>query len=110
MIKAIYRLKTPKDFRRTYQKGKSVANQYLAMYYRKNGKDEYRIGFSVSKKNGNAVVRNSIKRKLREICRLNEEAFPNGYDLIFIARMKIKEANYHVMEKSLLKLLKRIKD
>jgi ribonuclease P protein component len=108
LIKKIYRLKSPKDFRQTYQKGKSIANAYLVLYFRKNLKDKYRIGISVSKKVGKAVVRNRVKRRLREICRLNEDIFPKGFDLIFVARVRIKDASYHRMEKSLLDLVRKI--
>ena len=108
MIKRIYRLKSPKDFRQTYQKGKSIVNAYLVLYFRKNFKDKYRIGISVSKKVGKAVVRNRIKRRLREICRLHEGIFPKGFDLIFVARVRIKDISYQTMEKSLLDLVKKI--
>lgn len=110
MLKVCYRLKSPKDFRRTYQKGKFLTNPYLVVYYRKNRQNTYRIGFSVSKKIGKAVVRNRVKRRLREICRLNENLFPSGWDFIFVARVKIKDASYQVMEKSLTGLMKRIRD
>lgn len=65
-------------------------------------RDEYRIGFSVSKKIGKAVVRNKVKRRLREVCRLNEKIFPQGFDLIIVARVRIKTASYSIIEKSLL--------
>ncbi len=109
MIKRIYRLKSPKDFRQAYQKGKSLVNPYLVLYYRKNQKSYYRIGFSISKKVGKAVVRNRIKRRLRDICRLHEGIFPRGMDLIFVARVRIKDAKYHTMEKHLVDLVNRIR-
>ena len=108
MIKKIYRLKSPKDFRHAYQKGKSIVNSNLVLYYRKNLKDQYRIGFSVSKKVGKAVVRNKVKRKLREVCRLNEKIFPQGLDLIFVARVRVKDASYRTIERSLLDLVRKM--
>lgn len=108
LIKKVYRLKSPKDFRQAYQKGKSIVNAYLVLYYRKNLRNEYRIGFSVSKKVGKAVIRNRIKRRLREICRLNEKIFPPGLDLIVVARVRVKDASYRIMEKSLLDLVRKI--
>jgi len=110
LIKKIYRLKSPKDFRKAYQKGKSLVNPYLVLYCRKNQKDQYRIGFSISKKVGKAVIRNRVKRRLREICRLHERIFPKGWDLIFVARVRIKDASYRVMEKSVFDLVKRMGD
>ena len=54
-------------FRRLYARGKSAANSYLVIYCRKNGSTENRIGYTVSKKLGHAVVRNRVRRRLREI-------------------------------------------
>jgi len=71
-------------------------------------KEEYRIGFSVSKKIGKAVMRNKIKRRLREVCRLNESIFPIGLDLIIVARVRIKNASYSIIEKSLLDSIRKI--
>ncbi|MGI6679464.1 MAG: ribonuclease P protein component [Dehalobacterium sp.] len=108
-MKKVYRLKSPKDFRLTYSKGKSLVNPYLVLYYRKNKKDTYRIGFSVSKKVGKAVVRNRVKRKLREICRLNANLFINGYDYIFVVRVRSKDASYQKLEKKVLDLIQRMR-
>lgn len=108
MIKKIYRLKSPRDFRQAYKWGKSIVNPYLVLYYQKNKRQEYRIGFSVSKKVGKAVVRNRVKRKLREICRLHQDIFPYGYDIIFVARVRANNASYQVIEKHLLDLVKKM--
>ena len=86
MLQDTYRLKRRKDFRRTYQKGKSLKSAAFVLVWRKNGLDHPRLGFSVSKKNGNAVTRNRIKRRLQEACRSQLQGFLPGYDYIFIAR------------------------
>lgn len=62
---------------------------YLRVIYAENGLPWRRIGFAVSKKVGNAVVRNRIKRLLRETFRKNKDLFPPGCDLIFIPRREI---------------------
>lgn len=108
MIKRIYRLKSPKDFRQAYRYGKSIVNSYLVIYYRNNKKEKYRIGFSISKKVGKAVIRNKIKRRLREICRLNENSFPQGLDIIIVARVRVNKVSYAIIEKSVLDLIKKI--
>ena len=74
------------------------------MYVLKKRNKNTRIGFSVSKKIGNAVERNKIKRLLREVCRLNNNKFIKGIDIIFIARLKIKGISYSKVERELLKL------
>ena len=56
---------------------------------------------------GKAVLRNRIKRVLREMCRENLDQFPSGYDIIFIARQKIKGINQHLIEVKLLQLLEK---
>nr|WP_242841729.1 ribonuclease P protein component [Desulfitibacter alkalitolerans] len=79
----------------------------MVIYYKRS--DNLRIGFSVSKKIGNAVVRNRIKRLLREICRNNMFLFPPNHDFIFIARPKIKGFSYHQVEREVVGKLKEVK-
>lgn len=96
-----------KQFREVYGKGKSVPERLIVLYYKPNDLNQKRFGFSVGKKVGNAVVRNRIKRILREICRLNLDKVKNGFDYVIIARPRIIEENYLNIEKSFIKLLKR---
>ncbi len=103
-------LKKDTDFRKVYKKGKSTANKYLVMYTFENQSQESRIGISVSKKVGNAINRNKIKRRIREAYRLNvDEKVKNGYDIVFIARISSKEATYKDIEKSVINLSKKAK-
>ena len=95
-------------FRRLYSKGKSCANGYLVLYCRKNGTQENRIGLTVSAKLGHAVVRNKIRRRLREIYRLNEEKFLPGYDLVVVARSRAVDASYQKLEHAYLHLARKL--
>ena len=97
-------LKENKLFRRLYAKGTSAANGYLVLYCRKNGLGENRIGYTVSKKLGHAVVRNRVRRRLREIYRLHEAEFRPGYDLVVVARGRAVNASYAKLERSMLSL------
>ena len=97
-------LKLNHIFRRLYTKGKSYANGYLVLYCRKNGSGENRVGLTVSAKLGHAVVRNRIRRRLREIYRLNESKFQPGWDLVVVARSRAVDAPYKKLEKSYLHL------
>ena len=98
------------DFRKVYKHGKSFANKYLVMYILDNKSDFNRVGFSVSKKVGKATVRNKIRRRIRESFRLNcDEHIKNGYDLVFIARVASKDAEYEDIEKSVKTLIKKAK-
>ncbi len=91
-------------FRRLYRKGRSGANSYLVLYCRKNGSGENRIGLTVSGKLGHAVVRNKLRRRLREIYRLHEQSFQPGWDLVVVARTRAVTASYARLEKAYLAL------
>jgi len=97
-------LKLNHMFRRLYHKGKSAANRYLVLYCRRNGSSENRIGLTVSGKLGHAVVRNKIRRRLREIYRLHESRFLPGYDIVVVARSRAVTASYQQLEQAYLSL------
>ena len=101
-------LKKDSDFRKVYKHGKSFANRYLVMYILENKSDSSRIGISVSKKVGNAITRNKIRRRIKEAYRLNiDENVKNGYDIIFIARVSCNEAEYKDIDKDINHLVKK---
>ena len=97
-------LKKYGDFRQVYQKGKSFANRSLVMYVYENKSCGNRIGISVSKKVGNSVVRHRVTRLIRESCRLNEERFVRGLDVVIVARPGAKELGFFAVERALLHL------
>ncbi|WP_041606160.1 ribonuclease P protein component [Halothermothrix orenii] len=94
------------DFKRVYSKGKSLASRYLVLYYYPNNLDKNRIGFSISKRVGKAVVRNKLRRRLKEIIRLTDN-IKSGYDLVFIGRKPSVSLDYHDLKKDVHQLLKR---
>ena len=94
-------------FRYVYNRGKSISNDILVLYTLKNKASINRIGISVSKKVGNSVVRNRVKRLIRESYRLNKDGFDKGYDLIFIARKPSALADYKKIEGAMKNLIKR---
>ena len=95
-------LKKNSDFRRLYTKGKSTVNPYMAVYCRRNRGGENRLGYTVSAKLGHAVVRNRIRRRLREIYRLNSPHLKSGWDIVIVARAKCIDAQYSRIEKAFL--------
>ena len=85
-------IKKDSDFRRVYQRGKSLADRNLVIYTMKNKSDKSRIGISISKKVGKAHVR----------YRLNiDERVQSGYDMVFIARISAADKDYREIERSL---------
>ena len=77
-------LKKNSDFRRLYSKGKSAVTPFMVVYCRRNGLDHNRVGYTVSTKLGHAVVRNRVRRRLREIYRLNSHQLKTGWDIVII--------------------------
>ncbi|MCY0875448.1 MAG: ribonuclease P protein component [Firmicutes bacterium] len=104
-----HRLRRNKDFRVVFHRGQSVANRYFVLYVSKKENAVTRAGFSVSKKVGNAVVRNRIKRLLREVLRKQINQFGTGYDLIVIARKEAYGLTYVDVERQVQQLLRRSK-
>ena len=101
-------LKKDSDFRKVYKHGKSFANRYLVMYILNNKSENSRIGISVSKKVGKAIIRNKVRRRIKEAYIVNiDENVKYGYDIVFIARVAIKDAEYKDIEKSMKHLVKK---
>ena len=89
-------LKKNRDFKQVYTQGNSVATTYLVLYFLPNNRHVNRYGFSISKKIGKAVLRNKLRRRLKEIIRQEEKenSIKQGYDLIFIARKPVVKLDY----------------
>jgi len=79
-------LKKNQAFREVYNHRRSVANRLLVLYIKKNDMNVNRLGISISRKVGKAVVRNRIKRLIKEQIRLCEKELVLGYDLVIIVR------------------------
>lgn len=107
MLKSIYRLKKRKDFNYIYRRGRSAAAKHVAMsYIRSRNPDELLIGFTASKKVGNAVVRNQTKRWMREGFRSIMDQVPHGYRIIFTARVAAGHANYEKIARDIAYLIR----
>ena len=102
-------LKKNHEFKRLYNKGRSAASLCAVVYCRKNGRAENRLGVTVSTKLGGAVQRNRIKRRLKEIYRLNEDRLSTGYDIVIVARMRSRFAEFSEIESSVLSLFGKLK-
>lgn len=94
-------LRNTRQFNFVYKRGKSIVNKYIVMYYNKNDLGYNQVGFSVSKKVGKAVVRNHVKRLMKESFRLNSEKIKNGYDIVFVARVRLNSSSFNEVLKAM---------
>ncbi len=99
-------LKLNHIFRRLYRT-KGHANHLLVMYARPNRMEVNRIGVTVSKKLGKAVVRNRVRRRLREVYRLSESRFLPGWDIVVVARSRAVDASFSDLTKAYLSLARK---
>ncbi len=105
-----HRLTKNKDFISVYKKGKSTANRFFVLYIAKKAESEpFRLGVSISKKVGNAVVRNRIKRLVKAVFLDLDKQLPSGYDFIIIARNAAASLDFAQTQESLLHILKKAK-
>ena len=102
-----HRVHSSQRFAEIRQQGRSYTNELLVLCALPNELEISRFGFSVSGRMGNAVVRNRIKRRLREGVRLQIGQIAVGWDIIWIARRPIRKANYHEMAAACTRLLRR---
>ncbi|MCU9593871.1 ribonuclease P protein component [Caldibacillus thermolactis] len=106
-MKKEYRIKANKEFQQIYKNGKSFANRQFIIYkYKNQDIDHFRIGLSVSKKIGNAVIRNRVKRYIRQVFTELKEDINDQYDYIIIARKPVAEMDFFQVKKSLIHVMK----
>jgi ribonuclease P protein component len=108
------RLRNRKAFRSVYEEGRFISNFMIAVHYvpqvSRTGQN-HRIGFTAGKRLGNAVKRNRCKRRLKELYRLHQAEFPDGFDFVVVARKamvscewgKLADAFHDVLRRTKLK-------
>ncbi len=98
------RLRCRREFLRVQRKGNRGVTSHFVVYARIVPTQAFsRLGLTVSRKVGNAVVRNKVKRRLREIFRRNKQHFPVGYDFVMIARPGTVELSFEELHQQALK-------
>lgn len=109
MLSPQNRLKKKKDFERVFKQGDSIRGSLFFLKKVNNQKDYTRVGFIVSKKISNkAVVRNKIKRQLREATREELKNYEGKDDLIIVALSPIKKAGYKEIKKDISLVFRKI--
>ena len=96
-------LKLNHIFRRLYSTS-GQANSMMVLYARKNRTGTNRVGITVSKRLGHAVVRNRVRRRLREVYRLHESRFQPGWDIVVVARSRCVTSSFQDIVKAYLAL------
>lgn len=106
-MKRRYRIRSNQRFQEVRRHGRSYVNHLLVLCALPNDLPYSRFGFAVNSRIGKAVQRNRIKRRLREILRLQQNRIQPGWDIILIARQPIRSADYHEIEAACARLLGR---
>lgn len=99
-----YRLLRRLDFQRVYEEGQRRSASLCTAFFRPNGLNETRLGITVPKRLGTSVLRNRIKRRIREVFRLHRRELPGGWDIVLNPRPKAATVDYRVLERELLRL------
>lgn len=108
MLKFSETLKKNHEFRQAYNRGKNAGTRHLVLYARRNRYGRNRVGITVSNKLGNAVVRNRVRRRLREIYRLNEDKLGPSWDIVIVARVSAVDAEYRALESAFIESCRKL--
>ena len=88
------KLSKTSEFKKVFSEGRRIEGKNLIIFFLKNDYNFNRPGIIIKKEIGKAVVRNKIKRRLKEAFRLINKKLSPGYDIIMLAKNNIKESNY----------------
>ena len=109
MLKRVNRLKKRYQFNYVYKSGEHFSSEHLVLYVSSSKTKSIKVGFAVTKKIGHAVVRNKIRRRLREIVQKQLINLKQNYNIIIVAKENISAASFETLSFELNKLLKKAK-
>ena len=104
-MKKTIAIKKNHEFRRLYNRGTSAVSPFFAIYCQKNRRGGSRLGITTGVKLGNAVKRNRVRRRIRELYRTNACDMIPGYDIVVVARNRAVYSRYETMRRSYLQLI-----
>ncbi len=99
-----FRLLHRSEFRRVYEEGQRRSTTLCAIFSRPNGLRETRLGITAPARLGNAVLRNRVKRRLREVFRLNRSTIPGGWDMVINPRAEVAKIPFESLVREILRL------
>lgn len=108
-MKNKYIVKDKREFNNIIKNNKFIKNNFFILYMKENNLNYNRFGIAISKKLGNAVFRNKIKRRIRNLIKENILLFSKSYDYIIMIRRGKDNYNYQILKKELQSLLKETK-
>jgi ribonuclease P protein component len=97
------------DFRSLYSDGKKITSERFVLFLRENQQGYHRLGITVSRKVGGAVIRNRVKRLFREIFRRFSADIPSHFDLVLNAKRSCAEASYEELREEFLSVTRKIR-
>ena len=107
MLKRINRLKKRYQFNYVYKSGEHFSGEHMVLYVASSKTKNIKVGLAVTKKVGHAVVRNKVRRSLREIIKTQVPNLKQSYNFIVVARDNISEASFEKLSYEFLKLIKK---
>lgn len=102
-----YRLRQAKDFERLRRGGRQVRHPMLSLSFAPNNLSHNRYGYITTRRLGKAVVRNRVRRRLREVVHLLHPRLRTGFDVVLIARASVIEQPFTVIQRTVSDLFKR---
>lgn len=109
VVKKLQTVRNSRQFRQIYEQGQKFHTSLFSVFIQKTEGNERRIGITVTRKVGNAVIRNRCKRRIREALRIlfEDSANPCGFDLVVNAKSNLIEADFGQITESLAKVIGR---
>jgi ribonuclease P protein component len=99
-----FRLLRRSEFRQVYDQGQRRSAPLCTVFFRPNGLPQSRLGITVPSRLGKAVLRNRLKRRVREVFRLNRAALPGGWDILVNPREAVIKIPFQTLVRELLQL------
>lgn len=107
MLSKTLRMKSSTQFDYIFKKGQALKNKFILVFYSKCKANHQKFGVVVSKKIGHSVVRNQVKRKIREVIKTVKQSLCNDYNYIFVARCGIENLSYNELLDIVQKMIKK---